>query len=194
MTTPPALFDTDLLARRRLRAERAGPADFLQRVVATEVAERLADVNRRFTAPAVVGPHAALWAETLGLAGARLLPDADRLDLAPGAHDLVVHALGLHWANDPVGQLVQARRALRPDGLLLAALFGGETLAELRAALAERHTTVLLVEADELDDDYVSVWRARASAGPRLHVTSQSLAALCVLDQQGGAVVRGWVL
>ena len=66
--------------------------------------------------------------------------------------------------------------------------------AELRAALAERHTTVLLVEADELDDDYVSVWRARASAGPRLHVTSQSLAALCVLDQQGGAVVRGWVL
>jgi hypothetical protein len=49
----------------------------------------------------------------------------------------VVHGLALHWANDPVGQLVQARRALRPDGLMIAALFGGETLAGLRAALAE---------------------------------------------------------
>ena len=54
-----------------------------------------------------------------------------------------MHALALHWANDPVGQLVQARRALRPDGLLLAALFGGETLVELRAALAEAEIATL---------------------------------------------------
>jgi SAM-dependent methyltransferase len=63
--------------------------------------------------------------------------DDETLDLAPGAHDLVIHALCLHWANDPVGQLVQCRRALRPDGFLLATLFGGETLADLRRALAE---------------------------------------------------------
>jgi ubiquinone/menaquinone biosynthesis C-methylase UbiE len=63
--------------------------------------------------------------------------DDEVLDLVPGAHDLVIHALALHWANDPVGQLVQARRALRPDGLFLCVSFGGQTLAELRAALAE---------------------------------------------------------
>ena len=54
-----------------------------------------------------------------------------------GAHDLVIHAMCLHWANDPVGQLVQARRALSPDGLFLGVLLGGQTLAELRSALAQ---------------------------------------------------------
>jgi SAM-dependent methyltransferase len=137
MTSPPALFDADLLARRRERAARLGFADFLHAAVASEVRERLAEVNRPFTAPAVVGPQAALWAEALGLPGGRAVPDGEVLALEEGAHDLVVHGLALHWANDPVGQLVQARRALRPDGLMIAALFGGETLAGLRAALAE---------------------------------------------------------
>jgi SAM-dependent methyltransferase len=60
--------------------------------------------------------------------------------LDPGAHDLVIHALALHWADDPVGQLVQCRRALNPDGLFLGMGLGGQTLAELRAALAEAET------------------------------------------------------
>lgn len=132
----PALFDTDLLARRRARAATIGGADFLHEAVADEIRERLEEINRRFHAPAIVGPRARLWADRLGLPDATLAPDDDRLALEPGAHDLVVHALALHWANDPVGQLVQCRRALAPDGLLLAALFGGETLTELRAALA----------------------------------------------------------
>lgn len=68
---------------------------------------------------------------------ARIVADDDVLDLEAGSHDLVIHALCLHWANDPVGQLVQCRRALRPDGLFLAVLFGGQTLAGLRACLAE---------------------------------------------------------
>ncbi|MBB5223583.1 SAM-dependent methyltransferase [Amaricoccus macauensis] len=143
MPTPPALFDADLLALRRARAARIGGADFLQEAVADEIGERLQEVNRSFLAPAIVGPKAGLWAERLGLAGATLVADSERLDLAPGAHDLVVHALALHWANDPVGQLVQCRRALRPDGLLLAALFGGETLSELRQALAAAETATL---------------------------------------------------
>jgi SAM-dependent methyltransferase len=143
MTRPPALFDADLLAVRRARAARLGPADFLQEAVAADVAERLSDVNRRFRAPAIVGPRAGLWAEAIGLPQARLVADAEVLDLEEATHDLVVHALALHWANDPVGQLVQARRALRPDGLLLAALFGGETLHELRAALAEAEVETL---------------------------------------------------
>lgn len=132
----PTLFDPDLLAQRRARAARIGGADFLQEAVADETAERLEEINRRFLEPAIVGPRAALWADRMGFARAAVVPDAEQLDLGVGAHDLVVHALGLHWANDPVGQLVQCRRALRPDGLLLAALFGGETLSELRLALA----------------------------------------------------------
>ncbi len=147
MTTPPDLFDADLLARRRARAAQLGGADFLHIAVAGEIAERLTEVNRSFRRPAIIGPRAALWAEILsseaGLAPATLVPDAAVLALEEAAHDLVVHALALHWANDPVGQLVQARRALMPDGLLLAALFGGETLFELRAVLAEAEVAML---------------------------------------------------
>jgi SAM-dependent methyltransferase len=141
--SPPALFDADLLALRRERAARLGGADFLHAAVAGEIAERLKEVNRSFRAPALIGPRAGLWAEALGMPAARTAPDAELLALEEGAHDLVVHGLALHWANDPVGQLVQARRALKPDGLLLAALFGGETLHELRAALAEAEIATL---------------------------------------------------
>ncbi len=131
---PPELFDPDLLARRRARARAGGSADFLHEAAIGEVLDRLAEVNRSFRDAAVVTARPDLWAAPLA---ARPAPEAETLALDPGSQDLVVHALGLHWANDPVGQLVQCRRALRPDGLFLGALFGGETLAELRAALAE---------------------------------------------------------
>lgn len=146
MTTPPDLFDLDLLAVRRARAEALGPADFLHEAVAAEVSERLSEVNRTFRDGVVIGPRAALWARALagnGLSNLRTMADAPVLDLAPESLDLVIHGLALHWANDPVGQLVQARRALRPDGLFIAALFGGQTLAELRAALAEAEIAAL---------------------------------------------------
>jgi SAM-dependent methyltransferase len=134
MSAPPALTDRAALARNRARAARA-PALFLQERIADDLQERVAAVNRRFTAPAVVTPFPALWQQRLP--AARIVPDDEVLALAPGAHDLVIHALCLHWAADPVGQIVQCRRALAPDGLLLAALFGGRTLAELRSALAQ---------------------------------------------------------
>jgi SAM-dependent methyltransferase len=145
MPSSPALFDADLLARRRGRAGLEGFAGFLHQAAAREVTERLREVNRRFREAAVIGPRAGLWVEALAAEGvaARPVDDAEVLGLEAGAHDLVVHALALHWANDPVGQLVQARRALRPDGLFLAALYGGETLAELRAALAEAEIATL---------------------------------------------------
>lgn len=140
MPQPPRLFDRAALDARRARARRA-PADFLHRAAAAEVSERLTEVNRTFTDVAVIGPMAALWRDILVedgvVPGARLLEDAEVLDLAPGSLDLVIHGLALHWAEDPVGQLVQMRRALRPDGLMIAALFGGRSLQELRAALAE---------------------------------------------------------
>jgi len=128
------LTDRPALSRARARAARA-PALFLHELVADEVQERLAEVNRTFTDIAVVTPFPQVWADRLP--GARLVADADVLDLTPSAQDLVIHALALHWADDPVGQIIQCRRALRPDGLFLAALFGGQSLQELRAVLAQ---------------------------------------------------------
>lgn len=130
----PALTDRSALAHFRARARRA-PALFLHQDVADEIKERLTEVNRTFTAPAVVTPFPEIWRETLP--GARIVPDDDTLALEPAAHDLVIHALALHWANDPVGQIIQSRRALQPDGLFIGALFGGRSLHELRAALAQ---------------------------------------------------------
>jgi SAM-dependent methyltransferase len=130
----PVLTDTAALTRFRTRAA-AKPALFLQEDVADEIQDRLAEVNRPFTSPAVVTPFAQVWRDRLP--AARIVPDTEVLELEPGAHDLVIHALALHWANDPVGQLIQCRRALRPDGLLLVALFGGNSLRELRSVLAQ---------------------------------------------------------
>jgi SAM-dependent methyltransferase len=139
MSAPPPLFDRPTLDRRRARAARA-PELFLQEHVALGCQERLEEVNRRFTAPAIVSPWPQVWADLVP--GATVVPDAEVLDLQTGAHDLVIHALSLHWANDPVGQLVQCRHALSPDGMLLATLFGGQTLQELRRCLAQAETEV----------------------------------------------------
>ncbi|WP_172327733.1 methyltransferase domain-containing protein [Mangrovicoccus sp. HB161399] len=127
---------TDRAALRRARSRIAGPdALFLHALARDGIEERLAMVKRTLTDAAVVTGHPQAWE---GLRpGARIVEDAELLDLQPGSCDLVVHAMALHWAEDPVGQLVQCRRALRPDGLLLAVFPGGQTLAELRAALAE---------------------------------------------------------
>lgn len=133
---PPILTDRRQLAHARDRAAKAGDrARFLHDEAAAEIQERLSEVNRTFTAPAIItgAPH--LW--TGLLPGARIVGDDDMLGLTPGAHDLVIHALSLHWANDPVGQIIQSARALRPDGLFMAVFFGGRTLSELRASLAE---------------------------------------------------------
>lgn len=125
---------------RRARAS-AQPEVFLHRAVVAEVKERLAEVNKSFTAPAIVTGMDRVWDGMLP--GAKLIPDDDVLDLAPEQHDLVIHSLALHWANDPVGQLVQCRRALRPDGLFIAVLFGGQTLHELRTSLAETESRLM---------------------------------------------------
>lgn len=136
----PALTDRTALARHRARADGGDGGWFLHEAAALEVQERLADVNRRFTAPAIVTAHPGRWRDVVP--GAMLVPEAEVLDFAPGAHDLIVHAMCLHWAEDPVGQLIQCRRALREDGLLLALCPGGETLAELRAALGQAEAEV----------------------------------------------------
>lgn len=129
----PRLADGAALARarRRARLDRAG---FLHDEAKTELQERLIDVNRTFTSPAVVTPFPEIWADLMP--GAQIVAPSEVIALDESAHDLVIHAMALHWADDPVGQIVQCRRALRPDGLFLAVSFGGETLTELRQSLA----------------------------------------------------------
>jgi len=133
---PPQMTDRNALLRQRARAAR-DPVLFLHEEAAREIEERLAEVNKAFTSPALVGNVTAPFRRLLP--DAPIIPDADRLDFT-GPHDLLVHAFGLHWADDPVGQIVQSRLALVPDGLFLAVLFGGQTLHELRASLAEAET------------------------------------------------------
>lgn len=116
-------------------------ADFLHRLAADDLEERLLMVNRSFTNPAVVSGFPDLWGGLMP--SARQHSDDEVLDLATGGHDLLVHAMCLHWADDPVGQLSQARHALKPDGLFIGFSFGGETLTELRQALAIAETEEL---------------------------------------------------
>ena len=153
---PAPIFDTALARRRLARAGHlaatgAGPADFLLRRVVADMVERLATVQRSFAEIADVGTPTPILAEALRAAFpqaevTRVSPlpepgavqgDAERLPLAPGRFDLIVSALSLQACNDLPGALVQMRRALKPDGLLLACLAGGRTLAELRGVLTE---------------------------------------------------------
>jgi len=135
------LTDRSALLRQRARALRASaPVTFLHALAAEEIEDRLRMVNKSFTAPALVTGFPDFWQARHP--AATVVADDETLALRPGAHDLVIHALCLHWANDPVGQLVQARRALCPDGLMLAVLYGGGSLRELRAALAQAEADV----------------------------------------------------
>ncbi|CUK03109.1 biotin biosynthesis protein BioC [Ruegeria denitrificans] len=129
----PSLFDRPALIRHRDRAR--DDALFLHHAAVDEVQDRLTMVNKTFTDPAIVAPFAHIWHDVLP--GAQIVADDEVLALTPDAHDLVIHAMALHWANDPVGQLIQCHRALRSDGLLLVVCLGGETLHELRAALGQ---------------------------------------------------------
>jgi SAM-dependent methyltransferase len=129
---PPILTDRPALIRNRSRAT----AMFLQELGVSEVEERLKEVNKAFTAPVVVTAFPKLWPNIMTVA------DDDILALVQGSHDVVIHALCLHWANDPVGQLVQCRRALKPDGWFMGLMFGGLTLQELRSCLAQAESEI----------------------------------------------------
>lgn len=134
----PQITDRAALARNRARAER--DALFLQEHAADELQERLIEVNRTFTSVAIVTGFPDFWAARYP--DATIIADDETLDLEPQSYDLILHTMCLHWANDPVGQLVQTRHALKPDGLLLCTFLGGQTLHELRASLAEAEAVI----------------------------------------------------
>jgi SAM-dependent methyltransferase len=138
---PPALFDRALLYARQHRARAQGEVSFLLDRVDEDLGDRLAAIMREFRAAAD------LWTPGEGLSSLRArLPSVERIVLdaageeklpfAPDSLDLVASALALQFVNDLPGVLAQIRHALRPDGLLLAAMVGGDSLTELRQAFA----------------------------------------------------------
>ena len=138
MQSPPALTDRSALEQHRNRA--LPDALFLHDHVAAEIKERLNEVNKTFKEVAIVTGFPDFWQDAFP--DATVTTDEDTLALDEKTYDLVIHAMSLHWANDPVGQLVQCRRALKPDGLFLAAFLGGQTLHELRTSLAEAEIAI----------------------------------------------------
>jgi SAM-dependent methyltransferase len=138
----PILFDRALLRARQARAERLGPATFLLDRVADDMAERLHAVLREFSDGADIGTFGEQLRNALikrvGQIAHVDLPDSESepLPLAPESLDLAVSGLALQFVNDLPGVLAQIRRALKPDGLLLAAMIGGDTLIELRQSFA----------------------------------------------------------
>ncbi len=161
--TPPLIFDRLLVRARRQRGLRLGPATFLLDQVADEFANRLRLVLRRFDLAVDLGtPTAAVRTALLrdgsigtivaldpmmdaarhlsgdhaAAVGLRVVADEEALPFADNTLDLVVSGLSLQAVNDLPGALAQVRRALKPDGLFLAALLGGDTLAELRHSFA----------------------------------------------------------
>lgn len=151
----PDLFDHALLDWRRTRAAASGAATFLLERVAQEIAERLALVLRDFPLAVDLGSHEGTLARALEAdprigtvvrlernaallragSGLRVQADPESLPLRAGSVDLIASALSLQFANDLPGALIQARRALKPDGYFAAAILGPSTLGELRQAL-----------------------------------------------------------
>ena len=158
-----ALFDRALVSRRRARGiALADPrGGFLMDEIADRLVERLDPIRRDFRAALDWGGRDGRMAARLRARGiaavtaelseplARRAPppavvaDEEALPFADNSFDLIVGCLNLHWVNDLPGALVQAGRALVPDGLLLCALPGEDTLFELRASLIEAEERVL---------------------------------------------------
>ncbi len=131
--------------------------DFLLREIARRLIERLEDVKRDFPAALDLGCHTGELGHALRghgkigslvccdlspamvskAPGPRVAADEEALPFKDGSFDLIVSLLSLHWVNDLPGTLLQVRSALKPDGLFLGAMLGGQTLKELRHALAE---------------------------------------------------------
>ena len=155
MSPSPTIFDRRLLRARQARARTLGIETFLLDRVAIELGERLSVVLRRFDRAVDLGTPTDTVRRVLEASGKvgtiiatepaaayGVAADEEALPFADGSLDLVVSALSLQFVNDLPGTLIQIRRALKPDGLLLAALIGGDSLIELRESFAEAESEI----------------------------------------------------
>ena len=153
------VFDRPLARLRLARAHAQGAASFLLDHIAAEFPERLSAILRPFprvldlgtpgpalmqaltSRPSALLVHAGPVPAALD-GGVRLVADEEALPFAPASFDLVVSALALQGVNDLPGALVQIRRVLAADGLFMGCLIGGQSLQELRLALAEAEEAI----------------------------------------------------
>lgn len=152
------IFDRELLLSFRRRAFRSATsgADFLLRRTAEDLADRIDAVERRFPVAVDLAGHTGLAADIIARSGKAdqvirveqseefltgpypaIVGDDELLPLKPGSVDLIVSLMSLHTTNDTPGAMIQISRALKPDGLFLAALSGSGTLGELRESLLQ---------------------------------------------------------
>ena len=155
MPDTPNIFNRELVRRHRDRAALEFAAhDFLIREVGERLSDRLLDMARSFPLALDLGARTGGFGPVPGGPGdiqqvissdlsyqmlrqansPAVLADAEFLPFAKGAFDLIFSNLDLHWTNDLPGSLLQIRRALKPDGLFLAAVFGVAAAARLRVA------------------------------------------------------------
>ena len=194
MSAPPILFDRPLHRRRLDRAaEGFSAAGFLKARAAEDAVMRLEAIMRSFPLAVDLGARDGAFGRALaaspaqekvgllietdlsaamlkGRQGLRVQADEERLPFGEASLDLVVSTLALHWTNDLPGALIQVRRALKPDGLFIGAIFGGATLTELRQAL---------MQADS---------ELSGGAGPRISPFADVLDAAALLQRAGFAL------
>ena len=161
MPSNPTIFDRSLLRARQRRARALGVETFLIDRIAAELGERLAVVLRQFERAVDLGTPTDAVRRVLAESGKVAMvvaavpspapreasslcvaADEEALPFADASLDLVVSALALQFVNDLPGTLIQIRRALKPDGLLLAALIGGDSLTELRESFAQAESEI----------------------------------------------------
>jgi SAM-dependent methyltransferase len=151
---PPRIFDRLAYRTRRARAESAGGDLFLAQETAGHVAERLGVINRSFARGLDLHSRARVFPSVKPLAqdwvragfpadAPDVIADEEALPFGDASFDLVSSILSLHAVNDLPGALVQIRRALKPDGVFMGALFGGDTLQELKQAFASAESEIL---------------------------------------------------
>ena len=168
---PPRLFDPDALAAFQERAQRRSGIPFLTERCAEDLAERIQDVNRRFGRVALVGPLDWREAVTAALPPAKRFETFEHLSAPSGeGFDLVVSLLHIQSVDDVGGLMRGLRAMLRPDGLFIGALAGGQSLVELRAAL------------------YAVDTKRLGSPAPRIHPMIEVRAAAQLLGHAGFAI------
>lgn len=143
---PPKIFDEACLEKRRARAHLRSGDFFIERCT-QDLADRLLDINRAFS-------NAAFWGQESALKFLSEIIPAEKYpkilfinekfkNVPENSLDLAISLLQLQSENDPVGTLIQMRKCLTPDGLLIVAMFGGNTLSELRNAFYQADTECL---------------------------------------------------
>ncbi len=139
------IFDTRTKAMQRIRARALQAQDpnstFLIDEIADRLQDRLADIKRRFTHALDIGGNMKKGQHARHVCG--LPAQHENLGLTPASYDLITSNLMLHWVTDLPGMLIQMNQALKPDGLMMVSLFGGETLHELRHSLIKAETEII---------------------------------------------------